>query len=276
MKGKKQSLETREKRSKTMTGRKYDEERIRKSAMAKRMVIPEEIRQKIKKLLDFGMPDGYIFRLIKIDQTIYRRMKKEFFPDGIPWQIKYLEKDFPKATVEEIVKLTRLKYRYKRIARLLSISHKTVKRILTSLNKRDPTIKMHSFDSDCWSSTISSIEKKILNFLIEEGIPHEQQHALEIRQNMPFDFRILGINLLIEVNGDYYHCNPKVFPKPINEYQKWAMRRDFAKRNFANAQGYFLLTLWEQDINKNFEEVKEKIRKVIKKCQENQQELENL
>lgn len=69
----------------------------------------------------------------------------------------------------------------------------------------------------------------------------------------------------LEVNGDYWHCNPKVYKKgAINEMQKSHIRRDFAKKGFAAKQGYYLVTIWEKDIKEKSEKIKEWLLSKIK------------
>ena len=57
---------------------------------------------------------------------------------------------------------------------------------------------------------------------------------------------------LIEVNGDYWHCNPKVYPDgPINEMQESNVERDKQKEAWAKDNKYRFFVLWETDINKH-------------------------
>ena len=61
--------------------------------------------------------------------------------------------------------------------------------------------------------------------------------------NFFFDARIQNTNVLIEVNGDYWHCNPKVYVNgPINEMQKAHIRRDFAKKAYASKMWAIILS----------------------------------
>lgn len=76
--------------------------------------------------------------------------------------------------------------------------------------------------------------------------------------NFLYDAHVKNSNILIEVNGDYWYCNPKVYTSgPINEMQKSHLRRDFAKKNHAKQQGYYLITVWEKDIKETPEKIKD-------------------
>jgi very-short-patch-repair endonuclease len=60
-------------------------------------------------------------------------------------------------------------------------------------------------------------------------------------------------NTVIEVNGDYWHANPEVYPdsEQLNSTQRANLRRDHAKKSWLRNHGYALLTLWERDIHRN-------------------------
>jgi hypothetical protein len=269
-KGIPQSKELVEKRRSKLIGIKCSDEKKKKIGTTKTKILSSEIVEKIKELLAFGMPDGYILENIEgLSNRTYSRYKKELYPSGIPWQIKWLEKDISVPTIEEIIKYSKLGWRYKRIAKNIGLNHKTVKLILKSLNKRDPEIKCISYDKECWNTRQeSSLEKEIREFLIKENIEFTQEKQLEQNSKWYFDFHILNTNLVFEINGDYWHCNPKIYPSPMNEYQRWAMRRDFAKKNYAAKNGFVLKTYWELDMKTDIEQEKEKIKKDIEQCKQ--------
>lgn len=74
-----------------------------------------------------------------------------------------------------------------------------------------------------------------------------------------FDFRVN--NVLIEVQGDFFHCNPDTRHKePQSEIQKKNVLRDVRKKAVATSSNFVLLELWENDILNNEEQVKAKIQ----------------
>ena len=76
------------------------------------------------------------------------------------------------------------------------------------------------------------------------------------------------MNLIIEFDGDFWHCNPAVYPTgPINNMQKKAIKNDLYKTDIANARGYTLIRVWEKDFNENLPMVKERLLKEVKKQQ---------
>jgi len=104
-------------------------------------------------------------------------------------------------------------------------------------------------------------ELKMKEILISLTIPFEHQFRVEgINHN--FDFYILNTNILIEVDGDYYHGNPRKFSK-LNGMQWYQKERDIKNEIRSVNSGFRLLRFWEDDILHNTEEVKEKICKEI-------------
>lgn len=71
------------------------------------------------------------------------------------------------------------------------------------------------------------------------------------------DFQIINTNIIIEVQGDYYHCNPLVYGDgPKDEIQIKHVLRDYYKKCYFLSRGYKIIEIWELDINKNPDKVK--------------------
>lgn len=85
-----------------------------------------------------------------------------------------------------------------------------------------------------------------------------------IINSLKYDFYIKDKNLLIEFNGDYWHCNPEKYQpgyfhtvKQMTATQLW--EQDEKKRQLAINSGYNFITIWEKDFNKNREREIQKI-----------------
>ena len=98
--------------------------------------------------------------------------------------------------------------------------------------------------------------KDILNFL---NIPFKHQFRLG---NHLFDFHILNTNILIEVDGDYYHGNPKKFSK-LNKIQIENKQRDIKHNKIAKTNNFILLRFWQDDILHNEKIVIEELRRFL-------------
>ncbi len=265
--GQKQSEGCIEKRRQSMVGKTYGEQRRKNIGLSRQINLSEEKQQELRYYLEAGMPDGYVASKVDISERVYRRYKKLLYPAGILWQIKWLENDVELSVVQEVVRLTKLKYRYKRIASLVGLGIKTVKLILTALNKKDPEVKVYSYDETSWSERKESgPERTVREYLESKQIGYRQEVQMEPGSKWFFDFHITGTNLLVEVQGDYWHCNPTLYKSPINEYQRWAQRRDFAKKDYAKKIGYSVLPIWENDLETNKDHVFSILERTINKC----------
>jgi len=69
-------------------------------------------------------------------------------------------------------------------------------------------------------------------------------------------------NLIIEVQGDYWHGNPK-FYKTFDKIQQKNITRDKRKLSFLKSKNYDVIYLWEYDLKHNIIECEEKIKKII-------------
>lgn len=98
-------------------------------------------------------------------------------------------------------------------------------------------------------------ELKMEEILIFLHIPYEKQFRVD---NHLADFHFLNTNILAEVDGDYYHGNPKKFSK-FNKMQLKQKERDIKNDQIAKKLGYTVLRFWENDILNNEEFVKRTI-----------------
>lgn len=73
---------------------------------------------------------------------------------------------------------------------------------------------------------------------------------------------LLG-NIIIEVQGDYWHGNTDVFPI-LDEKQVLAIEKDKIKKRLFENEGYKVYYIWENDINSNVNKVKDFIAHIIR------------
>jgi very-short-patch-repair endonuclease len=72
-----------------------------------------------------------------------------------------------------------------------------------------------------------------------------------------YDFYLPKYNILIEVDGDFWHCNPIKHASPECKTQEINIENDKFKSQWASDNGYKLLRFWEDDINNNIKQVKQ-------------------
>ncbi len=106
-------------------------------------------------------------------------------------------------------------------------------------------------------------EEEMSCILTELGIEFEIEYPINfINSWKVYDFRILSKNILIEVDGDYWHGSDEMNENK-NYMQLKNKRNDVVKNWLARKRGFQLLRFWEHDINLNREEVKQKIREIV-------------
>lgn len=95
----------------------------------------------------------------------------------------------------------------------------------------------------------SKVEKIILNQIKNLGYKAEQSYKVDTKI---CDVYVPEINLIIEYNGDYWHCNPKkydkgYFNKKKNKYAWELWEYDRKKLELLKSFGYNLEVVWEDD-----------------------------
>lgn len=100
----------------------------------------------------------------------------------------------------------------------------------------------------------SKLEESVFEFLSQS---YECTHSYRVGRKV-FDIYIPSLNLLIEVNGDYWHYNPELYDaeyydKSRGMYVKDKWAKDKEKLVNAQAEGYNTIVLWEKNLLKAFE-----------------------
>ncbi len=112
------------------------------------------------------------------------------------------------------------------------------------------------------SKNPTKIELKIKNFLDEMKITYIKNYKLN---NFLCDFYLPNYNFVIECDGDYWHVNPLFYNnKTLTNPQIRNLERDKRKNIMLNECKISFLRFWEYDINKNFDDVKNKILFTLK------------
>ena len=93
------------------------------------------------------------------------------------------------------------------------------------------------------------LEERIDNIMTQNGIDHKRCFWAF---HHPYDF-IFGDHILLEVNGDYWHANPKIYKASdimINgQTAQDIWNRDAKFRNCLTGTKFTIVYLWESDMN---------------------------
>ena len=115
---------------------------------------------------------------------------------------------------------------------------------------------------------ISKLEKYFEEVLLNEfefksGIDYYPQFYVRDIKGL-FDFKLSGKRVLIEVDGDYWHCNPNSkFKTPQYAAQFSNLKKDKKKEEWCKNNNYTLLRFWEYDIKNNLDSVITKLKEFI-------------
>lgn len=94
-------------------------------------------------------------------------------------------------------------------------------------------------------------EQIVNDILVECEYEFEAQYVVD--DMYVADFFIPDLNLIIEVQGDYFHANPLFYgdgkgKKPLTERQSERIKSDKKKRSYYKHKRFNMLYLWENDI----------------------------
>ncbi len=100
------------------------------------------------------------------------------------------------------------------------------------------------------------------NFLDKLGVKYKYQYEV-LSIGRTYDFYLPESNILLEIDGCWFHYDPRTNKKPPNRMQKKSMRVDELKNKWALLNGIVLLRVWEKDIYDNPKEVMDMLIKRI-------------
>lgn len=105
------------------------------------------------------------------------------------------------------------------------------------------------------------------NFLDKLKVEYVWQfEAKDIKRS--YDFYLPNSNILIEVDGDYWHANPKKYDitdkAALTPTQKKDMKVDEMKNKWALLHGIPIYRIWEDDIRNKPNDVMKKLKEIIK------------
>ena len=111
----------------------------------------------------------------------------------------------------------------------------------------------------------SKLEEKFAKEFLEKlGVKYVYQYKAESIGRF-FDFYIPSANLIIEVDGGWYHSDPRIIEgKELNPMQKKNKRVDELKNKWAISHGIPILRIWEKDINEAPSEVMKMLKEKLK------------
>lgn len=105
-------------------------------------------------------------------------------------------------------------------------------------------------------------ERIFEEILKELTIKYQYSFIYKRRQ---FDFLLSDKNIIIEIHGDFWHGNPKIWgtdEKPLRDHQKMKRLDDAIKKTLVENDGFKYVEFWEYDLNHNRDDVKELVKEL--------------
>lgn len=111
-------------------------------------------------------------------------------------------------------------------------------------------------------STINSAPQKITDELLDElGLKYQREYRVE---NFCVDNYLPDQNLMIEVMGDFWHCNPSIYDEPTYDIHIRSIDRDKRKHKcIVDNCGIETLYLWEHDLTNDKDKCKRMIQEYV-------------
>lgn len=140
-----------------------------------------------------------------------------------------------------------------------------VKKSIKKVHKIKPIKKKSTGKKKHKEYGTSKLEEKFAKEFLEKlGVNYVYQYKAESIGRY-FDFYIPSANLIIEIDGGWYHADPRVIEgKELNPMQKKNKRVDELKNKWAVLHGIPVLRIWEKDINENPSAVMKLLKEKLK------------
>lgn len=148
------------------------------------------------------------------------------------------------------------------VARKRATKKPTVKKLSEAVKKKRPHPKYGTSKLEDYFAE---------NFLDAIGVKYVRQYeAKEIGRF--YDFYCEKANVIIEVDGDYYHSYGLKYEEknPMQKHNEWV---DRVKDEWALERGIPVIRIWEHDIHENPEKVMKILKEAIGKYTEKQNKI---
>lgn len=142
-------------------------------------------------------------------------------------------------------------------------NHGKIKYCSMACRDTNPDYLAYLLDMNVKQQTNNPNKLEIAGYIIldEIGIKYERQ--ILIANKFCVDALVESKKTIIQFDGDYWHANPKIFPKPDRRQQK-RIALDKSQDAYFKKMGYRIIRVWEHEIKESPEIVKKKITKMIR------------
>lgn len=108
----------------------------------------------------------------------------------------------------------------------------------------------------------NKLEITFANILDSLSIKYHPQHYVRAIKAL-YDFYLSDYKIIVEVHGDYWHCNPNSkFSVPTYDAQKYNVENDVKKAQWCRDNNVPLVIFWETDIHTRTEWVISELQRI--------------
>jgi len=158
-----------------------------------------------------------------------------------------------KLTGRKMSETAKQKMREARAKSPIKARHTTPHSPETILKLKEHTAKLHSTGV---FKKVTSIHSKMKDYLNKLSLKESYEEEYQIKY-YSVDFAFPKNKIVVECDGDYFHCNPKFYPNgPETTTQRRNFGRDKAKNKYLKKNGWKILRFWENEINSRIYEKK--------------------
>lgn len=126
------------------------------------------------------------------------------------------------------------------------MSYKAKGRVNPMLEKTHTPETIHKIFSH---KRMTSDEKIVSDFLKKHNIPFYFQFFISDKSTHSYDFKLKNSNIIVEVDGDYWHGGPGV-KKHFFDVKK-TQENDLIKEKIATSKGLEVVRFWGSDLKKD-------------------------
>ncbi len=126
--------------------------------------------------------------------------------------------------------------------------------VVAGRRRKENSLSMSKKNEILLKEKRSSLEEKVLPYL------KDYENNIQISY-YNVDFLNRETNHIIEIHGDYWHCNPKIYSDDfIHPYFKMTAKErrklDEQRKQYLESLGYSVTVVWESDLNEFIETLK--------------------
>lgn len=113
-------------------------------------------------------------------------------------------------------------------------------------------------------SVSSQIELEFIDKCIKPlGVEYIKQYYIKELTHF-CDIYFPKKNIIVEFNGDFWHCNPSKYPNgPIHHIQETKIMKDANLRTYCDMHDILLIEIWESEYKENCEKIKQILKEAI-------------